>query len=418
MWVQVRRRATSVQMTDPVDDRLLVRAAQAGRIRGITLALWAEVKADRRSARTVFGRGLREARALHSAERRLVQDGLYGLVREEEALKALLGTDEPLPLWLGWLVRRGLEPARAEAEHPGAWDTLNARWSTLGDDALIVERLALRHGVPVGAVRRIVAMLGDEAPAFFDASDARAPIEIRTNRRTCTREALADRLRDEGIATVPLDVPDGLQIVGRANVEGSRAFRDGWFEVQDAGSQRLVGLVAPDGPVIDVCAGAGGKALALAALGVPVVALDIRRGALLELERRARRAGVRIETRLVSADRFPDDLPPASRVLVDAPCTGSGVLRRHPDHRWQLGEEDIAAAAALQRRILGDAARLVAPGGRLIYGTCSVLRDEGEDVIAGFLAEHPEFVVHGEPMRTWPQRDDCDGFYAATLSRS
>jgi 16S rRNA (cytosine967-C5)-methyltransferase len=106
-----------------------------------------------------------------------------------------------------------------------------------------------------------------------------------------------------------------------------------------------------------------------------------------------------------------------ARVLVDAPCTGSGVLRRHPEHRWQLDEPAITARVAVQRALLSRAAERVAPGGRLVYATCSVLPDEDEDVVASLLAERPDLAPLGPPLRTWPQRDGCDGFYAATFVR-
>ncbi|MEQ1502550.1 MAG: RsmB/NOP family class I SAM-dependent RNA methyltransferase [Myxococcota bacterium] len=397
------------------DPRLLARAARPGRIRGTALALWDRAVADPLRAGVVFAAGLREARALHSAERRLVQDALYGLLRDGPRSAALLGTDDPTAWWLGWLVRRGLDPALAAAERPGPWDAVVAGWDAVGAGLAPAERLALRHGVPPGFARRLVAQLGpDEAAALLEAGDRRAPLVIRANRRRCTRAALADRLGGDGIAATPLDaVPDGLRVDGRPNLEATAAFRDGWFEVQDEGSQRLVAWIGADGPVIDACAGAGGKALAFAAAGLPVVAVDVRAGALDELTRRARRAGVRIPVHRAPAT----GLTPAPWVVVDAPCTGSGVLRRHPEHRAQLDDAGIARHAELQQRILAEAARWVAPGGHLVYATCSVLADEGEQVVDGFLAEHPGFRAARAPVRTWPHRDDCDGFFAADLAR-
>jgi 16S rRNA (cytosine967-C5)-methyltransferase len=403
-------------MTDQLQDRLLARAAAPGRVRGVLLELWDQGR--RGPARAVWAAGLRQARALHSAERRLVQDGLYGLVRDELRLRTLLGTDDPLALWLGWLIRRGLPQELAAAEHPAPFQEL-ARWDELGADLPAPERLALWHSLPLPVVHRLVELLGAErAEQELRAFDARGPVHLRVNRRRGAREQLAQRLRQEGVETSPLpQVPDGLQVSGRANLEGTRAFAQGWFELQDEGSQRLIELLPEKGDILDVCAGAGGKSLALAARGARVTALDIRQRALLELERRAERAGVRIATRLVPEDRLPDDLRPAPAVLVDAPCTGSGVLRRHPEHRWSLSEEQIARKVALQQRLLRDASRLVTPGGLLVYSTCSVLPDEDEQVTRAFLQTQPEFALQTE-LRTWPHRDGCDGFYAAALRRT
>jgi 16S rRNA (cytosine967-C5)-methyltransferase len=381
----------------------------------VLLELWEEGKRGR--ARAVWAAGLRQARALHSAERRLVQDALYGLVRDEQRLERLLQTEEPLALWLGWLVRRGLPLKLASAEHSAPFPAL-ARWDELGAELPAAERLALWHSMPLPVVQRLMDLLGlERAEEELRAFDARAPLHLRANRRRGSREQLAQRLRQEGIETAPLPrVPDGLEVHGRANLEGTRAFAQGWFELQDEGSQRLVELLPEKGDILDVCAGAGGKSLALAARGARVTALDIRKRALSELERRAERAGVRITTRLVPEDRLPGDLRPVPAVLVDAPCTGSGVLRRHPEHRWQLSEEDIARKVALQQRLLSEASRLVLPEGVLVYSTCSFLPEEDEHVTRTFLQSHPEFVQQTE-LRTWPHRDGCDGFYAAAMYR-
>ncbi|MEZ4240957.1 MAG: RsmB/NOP family class I SAM-dependent RNA methyltransferase [Myxococcota bacterium] len=389
----------------------LERAAGPGRIRGIALELWGAAVATPERAGATLRQGLRAARALHSAERRLVQDALYGLIRRQRLLEALASPD-PLDLWLGWLVlEAGLPPERAAAERPGDWATLAARAGAVPADAA---GLALRHSLPEPVAARLVAQLGAEAPAFLAASDARAPVTLRANRRKGPPAALVRRLAAEGVATRPVDgVADALEVVGRANLEGSRAFRDGAFEVQDAASQRVAALVA-DGPVLDACAGAGGKALALAARGLDVVALDVRQRALDELARRAKRAGTPVRAQCVAADAWPAELPRFPWVLLDAPCTGSGVLRRHPEHRWQLGEAAIAARAATQRGLLSRAAAQVLPGGHLVYATCSVLRDEDEDVVEAFLAAHPGWALD-RTLRTWPHLDGGDGFYAAVL---
>lgn len=384
-----------------VDERLLARAAAPGRIRDTALRAWAAAKADPRHARARFGEALRAARALHSAERRLVQDALYGLVREERGLAELVGADDPETLWLGWLVRRGLPPPHDRFLRLDGWDALP---------------LAVRHAVPDALAPSFERALGSELGAFLAASDGRGPLVLRANLAACDRDRLAARLAGEGVRTRPCPhAREGLVVEGRANVEALASFREGWFEVQDEASQRVAGL-AGRGPVVDLCAGAGGKSLALAARGLEVTACDVRKAALDELRRRARRARAAIRTVLVQRDG-PVPLDPVPTVLVDAPCTGSGVLRRHPEHRWQWSAEHMSDLVGLQARILDRAAPLVAAGGDLVYATCSVLREEGEDQVDAFLVRHPRFAL-AETLRTWPHRDGGDAFFAAVLART
>lgn len=401
---------------------VLAKAARPGRMRDAALRAWTAARAAPRKSGALLRGSVRGNRSLHSRERRLVQEGLFTMVRRSRGLHALLGTDRPLALWLGWLTLEGLDPAVAAAELAGpSWEALATRWDGLGDGARPRERLALRHSVSDGLARQLVSSLGaQEAEAFLIASDARGPVTVRANRLRCTREELQHRLAREGVPTQSSGcAPDGLEVAGRHNLAALASFRDGWFEVQDEGSQRLAALVDPDGPVVDFCAGAGGKTLALAAHGVPVIALDVRRHALRELEKRAKRAGAQVETFAI-APQGPLPMAVAglraSRVLVDAPCTGTGTLRRHPEHRWLLDRQAIRDRSRQQAGILSRAARLVAPGGRLIYGTCSVLRSENEAIVDAFLADHGDWALWGPPLRTAPHVDGADGFFGAVLA--
>jgi 16S rRNA (cytosine967-C5)-methyltransferase len=399
----------------PIGDRLLERAAAPGRMRGIGLALWREARSRPSWTGRIFAEGLREARALHSGERRLVQELLYALIRGERRLAWALGDDDPEQLWLAALVVAGLSPEVAAGHYPGPWSSLLARWERCGEDLPLAERVALRHHWSAALAERLAVQLPDELEVFATASDTRAPTDVRANPRRCSAEALAARLSADGVESAPLSVPGGLRIVGRHNLLGSAAFREGWFEVQDQGSQQVAALVEPTGLVIDVCAGAGGKSLAFAAAGAEVLALDVRSTALAALQRRAERAGVRIRTRRIAPEGLPADLPLAERVVVDAPCTGTGTLRRHPERRF-VDPEDLERLCGLQRRLLREAATRVAPGGRLVYATCSVLTEEGEDVVRALRDAEPSFTLHTE-LRTWPHRDGADGFYVAVLTR-
>jgi 16S rRNA (cytosine967-C5)-methyltransferase len=218
-------------------------------------------------------------------------------------------------------------------------------------------------------------------------------------------------------------------------------FREGGIEVQDEGSQLLAYLVAPrrGEMVADYCAGAGGKALALAMLmrGTGrIYAMDVSARRLAELAPRAARAGVTSVHALVlsgegdaRAKRLAGKL---DRVLVDAPCSGFGTLRRNPDLKWRHDARAIGELAAKQGAILGAAAKLVKPGGRLVYATCSILPEENEAVAGAFAAAHPEFaelrcealldaqripLACGARLRLWPHQHGCDGFFAAAFER-
>ena len=274
-------------------------------------------------------------------------------------------------------------------------------------------RLADRWSLPDWLEAHLQRELGPEAEAFCAAISVPGPVCLRANRLLCTREQLAARLRDEGIATRPGQrSPDALIVETRnANLFGAQAWRDGLFEPQDEGSQLLGQLVEarPGETVLDLCAGAGGKSLLLAAEGATVFAHDVDRGRLSRLKTRAQRARAdRIE--IVGAPA------PADRVLVDAPCSELGTLRRGPDARWRLPESALTAHPPLQLALLETAARCARR--RLVYATCTLNRAENEDLAARFEALHPEFRPARERLQLFPHRDGTDGFFAASWDRT
>lgn len=269
---------------------------------------------------------------------------------------------------------------------------------------------------------------GEEAAALLD----RAPLDIRVNTLKADRALI-----ELPVAGEPTAAPQGLRLPFGTQVEQWEAYQAGLVEVQDTGSQlTCVALAAQPGEtVIDLCAGAGGKTLALAAaMGNRgrLIASDADRARLSRLLPRAARAGASIiETVLLDAGREADALQGwtgrADAVLVDAPCSGTGTWRRNPEARWRLGEAQLARYVALQARLLDLAATLVRPGGRAVYVTCSLLDAEGADQVEGFLARNPGWSA-GEPMlragrprgrgrRLSPFQDGTDGFFVATLTR-
>ncbi|HEX4382828.1 MAG TPA: RsmB/NOP family class I SAM-dependent RNA methyltransferase [Myxococcales bacterium] len=268
-------------------------------------------------------------------------------------------------------------------------------------------RLADRWSLPDWLEAHLQAELGDEAEAFCAAISEPGPICLRANRLLCTREELAGRLRLEGIETLPTSkAPDGLVIQHRgANIYGSRAWWEGWFEPQDEGSQ-LVGLLAKDTTTLDLCAGAGGKSLLLAATGSKVLAYDIDRDRLARLRVRAKRAHAEVE--------ILDEPRHAETILIDAPCSELGTLRRGPDMRWRIDPNSLEKLPEIQTNLLATAAR--AARKRIVYVTCTLNRAENEKVAERFDSEHSEFHRTGT-LKLFPHRDGTDGFFAATWER-
>jgi 16S rRNA (cytosine967-C5)-methyltransferase len=267
---------------------------------------------------------------------------------------------------------------------------------------------------------------GDEAAALLE----RAPLDLRVNTLKAGRDSIS--LPVEAVQTA---APQGLRLMAPATVEQWQAWNDGLVEVQDTGSQIACMAVGatPGETVIDLCAGAGGKTLALAASMEnrgTLLASDSDRPRLSRLLPRAGRAGATIiETLLLNPGRESEGLSDwpgrADAVLVDAPCSGTGTWRRNPEARWRLTDKELARLTALQARLLDVAAALVKPGGRLVFVTCSLLDEEGRGQADGFLARHPGWRAdtlqlpagrpHGAGIRLTPSHDGTDGFFIACL---
>ncbi|MEZ2415652.1 RsmB/NOP family class I SAM-dependent RNA methyltransferase [Muriicola sp. E247] len=253
-----------------------------------------------------------------------------------------------------------------------------------------------------------------------------APVVLRTNTLKTSMPYLRQRLEEEGIATDLISgYPYALVLRERTNVFTTQAFKDGWFEVQDASSQLVAPMldVAPGLRVVDACAGAGGKSLHLAALMEnkgQLIALDIYPKKLHELKRRARRNGAHnLETRLIDSSKVIKKLhQKADRVLIDAPCSGLGVLRRNPDTKWKIQPENLEKLITTQRELLKDYSKMVKPKGKLVYATCSVLPQENDQQIKHFLdSEEGKLFSLAEERRIYAHKSGYDGFYIALLQR-
>ena len=268
-----------------------------------------------------------------------------------------------------------------------------------------------------------------EWPALLE----RAPLDLRANASRSSRDDLLARV--EGASATPLS-PWGIRLPPDSRVDDHPAFIEGLVEVQDEGSQLIALACEPtDGDrIVDFCAGAGGKSLALAAAapGATILATDTNRGRLSKLPPRAERAGAQIEVRLLNPptelENLADWREAADTVLVDAPCSGSGTWRRNPEGRWRLTPERLDRVVATQQRLLRIAAELVKPGGRLVYAVCSQLSREGAGQVQAFLADHSSWIsedpaiaggrVDGAGRLLTPGHNRTDGFFVARLRRA
>ena len=296
--------------------------------------------------------------------------------------------------------------------------------------------------------RSLSALWPERLPEEMSALNQRAPVDLRVNMLKTTPEAALSSLGGDYLEAEPTPLsPIGLRLTARARLAGTHAYRKGWIEIQDEGSQ-LISLLCgarPGMKVVDFCAGGGGKALALAAsmgtdgkiLGT-LTACDISGHRLERMIPRLQRAGAeQVQTRVVAArndEWVAANAGLSDRVLADVPCTGTGAWRRDPNAKWRFTPDDLDDMLALQQRILGMARILVKPGGRLIYATCSLLQEENERQLAWFLENHEDFqalpidevwaeTVGGPPppagpcLRLSPASTGTDGFFCAVMER-
>jgi len=264
---------------------------------------------------------------------------------------------------------------------------------------------------------------GDELTAL----NTQANVVLRANTLKANVKDVRNTLADQDIDTQILDkYPDALQLVVRKNVFTSEAFKNGFFEVQDASSQKVARMtdVSPGMRVVDACAGAGGKTLHLAALMEnkgQIIAMDIYEGKLKELKRRAKRAGAHnIETREITSSKVYKKLyDKADRVLIDAPCTGLGTIKRNPDLKWKLQPEFVDKVVERQAEILQNYSKMVKEGGKMLYATCSILPRENQEQVQSFLKTEQGLKFTLEKQETVsPAKSGYDGFYMALLSRN
>jgi 16S rRNA (cytosine967-C5)-methyltransferase len=385
----------------------------------------------------LLSRYFREHRELGQQERAFVAETVFGVVRRKRSLEAAAGASQPQALLAAALMR--LHGLSARALEGLVDSSLAARIRGARAEELPA---AVRADLPDWLWERLAADYGDaEAMRIAQGMLNPAPLDLRVNLARTSRDAVLEQFARDGIDAAPTaHSPAGIRLAGKPAINRHPLFTDGLIEVQDEGSQLLAWLVAPrrGEMVADYCAGAGGKTLGLAMLmrgAGRLYALDVSAKRLAALAPRAARAGIsNVHSVVLSGDndaRARRLAGKMDRVLVDAPCSGFGTLRRNPDLKWRQGPKAIEELAAKQARILRAAAPLVKGGGRLVYATCSLLRDENEAIADAFAAAHPQFdevscadlfasqriELEGERLRLWPHRHGTDGFFAAAFVR-
>lgn len=389
-----------------------------------------------------LGHFFRQNRELGVKDRAFIAESVYGVLRRKSLLAYLSDGEDPRKLLLAWLLRvQGISLRELE----GMLNKQQKEWAQ-AIKAKSSENIgpAMQADLPEWLWQSLAAQYGEaEALAIARSLQQSAPLDLRVNTLKATREEVVQKF--EG-ARAQLELtpysPFGIRMPEKMNISRHPLFVEGKIEVQDEGSQLLAQLVAPrrGEMVADFCAGAGGKSLAMGALmrnTGRIYAFDVSEKRLQNLGARLKRSGLsNLHSQLISSE---NDLKikrlqgKFDRVLVDAPCSGLGTLRRNPDLKWRQTPTDIAELTAKQQKILDRAARLVKAGGKLVYATCSLLREENEGIVEAFLAAHPEFrqmdaagilaqqqigLNTGSYLKLLPHIHHTDGFFAAVLERT
>lgn len=392
-------------------------------VQGLELIFSNDIYADK-----AIERLLKSNKRWGSRDRGFIAETCYEIVRYKRLYTEIAGVGQRINskqdgfrIFAVWAVLRGISlpdwpefKGTPERRIKGRFDTLQK------------ERV-FRESIPDWLDQMGLEGLGEALwESELSALNQVAPVVIRTNTLKTNPKQLQAALAEEGFETDTLKgQPEALVLRKRGNLFKTKSFSEGWFEVQDASSQRVAPLldVAAGMRVLDCCAGAGGKTLHLAALMENkgrILATDIYPGKLNELKKRARRAGAFcIEPRAVKG---PSDLKRQKgkfdRILIDAPCSGLGVIRRNPDTKWKLRPEQIETLIQTQREILTGYSRLLSPGGKLVYATCSILPQENRQQVDWFLASEAGVsftLVQDEKI--FASTSGFDGFYLALLER-
>jgi 16S rRNA (cytosine967-C5)-methyltransferase len=390
-------------------------------------------------ADAVLSRYFRDRLALGQQDRAFVAESVFGVLRRKLLLDYIAPEATPRQLLLLWLARIGGYSGR---ELGALCSSEETQWlnNTRAQGTL---PLSVEADLPQWVIERLPEHDEDFIRGLGRALQESAPLDLRVNTLRATRDEVLARLEAEGIAAAPTPLsPIGIRLQGKPALSRHPLFTGGTVEVQDEGSQLLGYLLAPRRTdlVVDFCAGAGGKTLMLGALMNSqgrIYAFDVSEKRLSKLKPRLKRSGLSNLHPLVIAHENDTKVKRLAgkidRVLVDAPCSGLGTLRRNPDLKFRQSPEGVAELVVKQTSILNAAARLVKPGGRLVYATCSLLTTENQQIVDAFLAAHPQFTALncgellqkqgitlecGDHMQLWPHIHRTDGFFAVALERA
>ena len=404
---------------------------------------------------TTVGDYMRARRYIGARDRADIAERVYEIMRAHARLgwwlDKALAPDTPRNRVLFWLLRAELKARDADLAGlfdggkygPPELSPQEGDWAaTFGDGALDDPAMpaAVRVECPPAYEEALRARFGGDFEAEMKAMIAGATLDLRVNTAKASREDVEAALHKDRVHTDPTPfAAAGLRARHKAFLAKTKAFVKGWIDIQDEGSQLVAQACAarPGMQVIDYCAGAGGKTLALADAmrnKGRIVAMDIDARRLEKARPRFKRAGVSdiIEVRPLDDERnrkwLKRQKATMDMVLADVPCTGTGTWRRNPDMRWRVYGPPLADLLAVQAEILDRAARTVKPGGRLVYATCALLAEENEGQVESFLERHPEFALvapdapaatlDGPYLRLTPLRHNTDGFFAAVLQRN
>jgi len=406
-----------------------------------TAAALAAVLEFKYPADAVVSRYLRAHPAIGQQDRAFVADNVFAILRRLRLLESLVGGRDPRRLVLAGLMRlHGLSLRELDAVLKGGERDWLAQLKGRTEDTA----LAVRCDFPDWLLARLQQQYGEqELLALAHSLHKSAPLDLRINSLKTEREAVLARLAADGIAAQATPYsPLGVRLEGKPQINRHALFLEGAIEIQDEGSQLLCQLLAPrrGEMVADFCAGAGGKTLALGALmrsSGRLYAFDVSEKRLAGMKPRLARSGLsNVHSQWIASEgdaRLKRLAGKLDRVLVDAPCTGLGTLRRNPDLKWRQDESAVAACRAQQERILAAAAKLVKPGGSLLYATCSLLDDEDAGVVESFLGANAQFSLQpanavlaqqripldtGAYLQLLPHVHGTDGFFAALLTRN
>ena len=377
---------------------------------------------DKKYADKVLERLLKAHKKWGSADRQVVSEIFYDMVRWKKRLEYYMG-EGTKPSNIYNLILAYLLWKKVKYKKFDEFDGIKTGGILSKLDKKTFPTKAIEHSVPDWLAGLFEKELGAKWEKEMSALNEQAPVILRANSLKISAENLVEILKEEGVNSFVLrGYPDAVQLEEKKNVFLTLAFKEGFFEVQDASSQKIAELldVKEGMRVVDACAGAGGKTLHIAALMKnkgQIIALDIYEWKLAELKRRAKRAGAfNIETRFIEDNKVIKRLHnTADRLLIDAPCSGLGVLKRNPDSKWKIDEDFINRIKTEQENILQNYSKILKKGGKMVYATCSILPSENGEQVRKFLAENTEFALMKEE-NIMPS-DGYDGFYMALIER-